>query len=334
MTERVFTMEKKLSVILLVNNHSEKELSIPISSLNNQIGIDFSKIELLVIDNGMYKLQNLSLFDLFENIKANYVATNQAIHWQEALQLGVNLAQGEYTLFLAPNSQINGVGSLQSYLATIERNPGADVVSAMSLSQLATRNLATEYSIGQNPLTLSGRAYRRQFLLENQLALTEEFGEFSEEYFNRLVNYFADDDVELSEIAYATFLNRTSSTPMFGLLPEQLTAGWLKMMDGFLKRVLVEDQHAYFVAFSRFVIQFYSRSRELSESQREELTQTMCMTIGKNVLAWPYAQSFIAQTMTNDHSPEAPWMKNRVGFNEYLLTIDHYLDAFGLKIKM
>ena len=162
-------MAKRLSIIIAVNDAREDDLAIPLSSINNQLGIDFRDVEVILVDNGQYRLRDINQFRLFKNLDIHYECPDTVLSWEEAFERGVQCSSAEYVMFMGPNGLLNQTSVVQSFSATADQNPNAEVLTGLVLEQNMTRDRANQFKVGSNFLTVRGRWFKRAFL--NQCGL-------------------------------------------------------------------------------------------------------------------------------------------------------------------
>ncbi|MET3358595.1 UNVERIFIED_ORG: hypothetical protein ABIC58_001993 [Leuconostoc holzapfelii] len=71
-------MRKLVSIIVPYKNESESQFSVVLSSINDQVGIEFSQVEVKLICDGGYKLKDIYIFNIFDNIKIKYYYNRQS----------------------------------------------------------------------------------------------------------------------------------------------------------------------------------------------------------------------------------------------------------------
>ncbi|GAX00081.1 glycosyltransferase [Secundilactobacillus mixtipabuli] len=327
-------MEKQISIIIPVNNAQESDLAVPLSSINNQIGVDLAQIEVILVDNGTYKLKQPKLLELFANIEMTYLKTNQALDWVAALQFGLGQATGTYVMFMGVNGQLNQTDILQTFLRQMKAHAGADVISPLLLEQAFSPDLQFDYKVGQNTRTVRGRLFRRGFLSEQQINFPVGVPEHAEEYFCNLVHLFANEDVAVNEIGYTKFTNRHLPAGVLAGFKRPVDPQWLTMKEQYFEKLKNLNQQTYANEFARFVVRFYSQIKQLPETAKGTMQQLMQSLVGKNALTWGYVLGFIGDLKRQDQSPKAPWNAETAQFNQYLEGFTVYLKQLGFSFNV
>lgn len=178
-------MSKTLSIIIAVNDAQERDLSIPLSSINNQLGFDFRSLQLLLIDHGQFHLDDTRVFDLFGNLRIDYVETDTVQSWEAAFNTGLAKATGDYVMFMGPDGQLNETSVLQTFMTMADQHPDAEILSGLVLDQDMTKTRTAEYRIGRDLKTTRGRMISRRFIEKSQLRWVE-MGAYSDELFSRI----------------------------------------------------------------------------------------------------------------------------------------------------
>ncbi|WP_412989925.1 glycosyltransferase [Pediococcus siamensis] len=326
-------MEKRLSIIIAVNNAQEGDLSIPLSSINNQIGVDLSQIEVVLIDNGTYKLQRPETLKIFEKINLKYIRLERVLSWEAAFQAGIEAAKGKYIMFMGVDSQLNSADILQTYFYHSDQHPDADVLSGLVMVEKIREDLKADYEVGRDALTVRARWLQREFLRSFDIKFRQDFLPYAEEYFCRLLKQLASEDVQIEEVSLAKFAARNLDPKVLGKPAQAVSATWLMMMSAYFDRLQTLNQQAFLREFARFIIRFYSQLKQLPAADRDNLVQLANGIVAKNSIAWPFTQKYVNHLAMTDHNEAAPWNGEKVQFNAYLNEFVAYLNSFGLAIK-
>jgi len=103
-----------LSIIIPSYKETEKKLMPLLSSINNQVGIDLSKIEIILVRDGTKPI-DLSQFHLLDiTIQQKVLSINQGPG--VARQFGLSNAIGKYVMFCDADDSLHNVGSLGAML--------------------------------------------------------------------------------------------------------------------------------------------------------------------------------------------------------------------------
>lgn len=131
------TSYKERLLTIVIPQHSEKEEVIKhlLSSLNNQIGVDFSNIQIFIIGDGGYKL-SYDFFKQFKqlNIKYNYYFPAHGPGY--ARQFGLNLADSHYIAYLDADDILNTINALWKFINVIRKSGHHEVIFSRYIEEL------------------------------------------------------------------------------------------------------------------------------------------------------------------------------------------------------
>jgi len=102
---------KTISIVIPYYQETEEKVFPLLSSINNQVGIDFEKIEVILAnDAGEMKVSN-SFLDLFSNFKTIVVHCVENGGPGLARQKGLDHATGEYVIFCDADDVLQNVAA-------------------------------------------------------------------------------------------------------------------------------------------------------------------------------------------------------------------------------
>lgn len=314
-------MNKLISIVVVINDAQESDISIPISSINNQLGVEFSKLEIILVDNGRYRLEHPERLELFANLDLKYLQTDTVVQWADALQYGIDQATGTYVMVMGANGQLNQLNVLQNFVVQIEMTPNADVISGLVIDQEIDRNRKMSYQVGRDDRSMRGSLVRLDFLRNNNIRLEFQMGEYAEEFFCRVVNSLSQQTIRMDDIVYARFMSRNLDPAVLAPVADTINEVWVNMMTQWLNRLKEIDQQRFLDSFSRFIVQFYSKSQQADPRVRPEMIDILKNYVQQNKDGWDYAQSFIERLKFDDQNPKAPWNGDANNFEVYLQQI-------------
>lgn len=192
-----------LSIIIPRHNESEKELFGLLSSINNQCGVDLSKVEVIISDDcGKRRLDRKAMdkmfdFDLF--VRRGLENRGPGV----ARQQGLDVATGKYVMFCDADDVLHSVGVLGLLLSEAEKT-GADYLSSAWLEELKVifhktgnepANLkAPEFAYVTHELEntwMHGKIFLRELLVENDIRFHDELRVHEDTYFLSIVRALA-----------------------------------------------------------------------------------------------------------------------------------------------
>lgn len=308
-------MNKRVSLIIAMESASVHDLAVPLSSINNQLGVDFREIEVLLIDNGRYQLEDLEPLRVFNHLTFRYIKPAKIWSWANAFQQGVMLATGKYVAFLGPNFQFNAVDVLQQVLQTITAHPEAQLISGLLMRQEMNDDRSYAYKVESANHLLSGRFINRNLLMQSQIKF-EDFGVYTEQYVGQQIEAVAQAPRKLESVVAVQFMGRALPETVLPPQPETLQLEWVRMMTRFLTRLrnLAPDQ--YVPTLAKTIVRFYSQA-----GGDAAMTAQMAELTAVHAEKWPQIMAFVDDLRVSDLNPAAPWNAAPSRFNAYLQRI-------------
>lgn len=305
-------MNKALSLIIAVESADVEDLVVPLSSINNQLGVDFRQVEVLLIDNGRYQLDDLEPLRVFNHLKFRYIKPAKIWSWPTAFEQGILLATGAYVAFMGPNMQFNSIDVLQQFFATISAHPETQVVSGLLMRQQMDPNRTVSYRVEDTSHFLGGRFVSRALMMQNRIKF-EDFGAYTESLAAQLIDAVARSDKHLDSAVTVQFLGRTVSDAVLHPVPKDLQLDWVRMMSRYLSRLRSLAPERYTQALAKTIVRFYSQAHN-----DPALIAQMAELTAQNAAEWPQVLAFVNQQRTLDQTPAAPWNAEPSAFANYL----------------
>ncbi|MFD1440773.1 glycosyltransferase family A protein [Lacticaseibacillus hegangensis] len=305
-------MNKWLSIVIAVESADAHDLAVPLSSINNQLGVDFRQIEVLLIDNGRYQLEDLEPLRVFNHLKFRYIKPAKIWPWAMAFQQGLMLSTGKYVTFMGPNMQFNSVDILQQVFSKLSAQPESQLVSGLLLRQQMKSDRTYRYQVEPTAHLLSGRFVSRALIMQDQITF-EDFGAYTEMYVGQLIEAVAQHTQTLESAITVQFLGRTVSDAVLAPMPDKVQLEWVTMMSSYLLRLRTLAPDRYRETLAKTVIRFYSQA-----GHDPAMTAQMAELTAQNATMWPDILAFVERVRTTDRTPTAPWNADASGFSAYL----------------
>lgn len=176
-------MRKFLSIIIPRYKETEKEIFPLLSSINGQVGMDFSDIEVIIATDGRENPElDQSFLELFE-FPARQICLEENRGPGAARQAGLDHAEGEYVMFCDADDTIHNVGVLKALMQEAEMT-AADILSSSWLEEVLDENGRYVYlEHSQENTWLHGKLLRRHFLIQNSIRFHEALRVHEDSYF-------------------------------------------------------------------------------------------------------------------------------------------------------
>ena len=177
----------KLSIIILHNNEPDITMHPLLNSINSQVGVDFKDVEVLICNDGEKDI-NHDIFEKYPNIinSSGFKIVNSTILNNLAMnrQSGLMNATGEYIMWFDADDMLYSNLTLHDIL--IHLRSGEDVIEFKFTGERAD---GTFYVEDFNQTWLFAKAFKREFLIRNNVNLTENIRYHEDTYYNLKVKY-------------------------------------------------------------------------------------------------------------------------------------------------
>jgi glycosyltransferase involved in cell wall biosynthesis len=185
---------KTLSIIIPYHNEDVSLLYYPMSSLNTQVGVDWSDVE-IIISNNCEKPKDIDNWlkqfeDIYPSIR--YVECPVKKGMGQNRQYGLSISTGKYAMFSDSDDTLLSPLSLKTILDEVYTDK-YNLISGGVIREVVERgvNTSTIADMGPNTLLLHGKAYRKNFLIENGIHFSHWLFAYEDFYFNLLATTFA-----------------------------------------------------------------------------------------------------------------------------------------------
>lgn len=258
----------KLSVIIPQYKESEKMLKRLLNSIDNQRGIDFKELEVLIVNDHSDCPPPESIGKDYE-FKVRVLRTRKNGGPGMARQYGLERAKGEYILFIDADDLLISCIALK-YIMNYEGS--ADVIRGKFFDE----NLS---KVANGWTWVHGKFYKRQFLIDKKLEFPKEIRVNEDAYFNMLVGTIGE-TIDIDEIVTFWAKNEKSITRQdrskfviqsFGDFLKGKRLGFRKLKELDQKQPLLANLIDLFVYCYYYFqqIEFYGGGAEAREKQRE-----------------------------------------------------------------
>ncbi|MGR8825828.1 glycosyltransferase family 2 protein [Leuconostoc mesenteroides] len=205
-------MRKLVSIIVPYKNERESQLSVVLSSINNQVGIDFSQVEVILICDGGYKLKDISIFNIFDNINIKYYYNKQSKGPGFSRQFGMNRAIGQYYMFMDADDQFHFTGSLLEFFNVVKDSGNHEVIIARYIEQYKMQDGSFRYyTHPQNDWKASyGKWFHADYIKKIGLSWLSNLKIYEDTYFVGLACELSTDIYYKNSVVYIWLCNSNS----------------------------------------------------------------------------------------------------------------------------
>lgn len=155
------------------------------NSLNNQVHTDWEDVEVILVHPyAQYKFDMREYPELKPYFKAYYTKKS---NYGAIKQFGLDIAQGDYVLFLMPNNILYSATTLIDTMQKLNDNPMQDYF-LFNVGNCISLNPETQDIDFNNSITnLEGKIFKREFLINNNIAFLEDITSGEDVYFTQKI---------------------------------------------------------------------------------------------------------------------------------------------------
>lgn len=198
---------KKLSIIIPRYQETEQLMMLLLSSINTQIKIDFSTLEVIIVSDGTEKL-NDDFCKLF-NFDIVQLKLNKNSGPGVARQKGLNIARGDYIMFCDADDVLYSNDILSVIIMNFEKEQPDMLISAW------LEETENDLLIHENENTwLFGKCFKKNFLHENDITFHPDLRIHEDSYFLGLCRALANKVIAIKNFTYIWKYNENSITRM------------------------------------------------------------------------------------------------------------------------
>lgn len=223
-------MKKFLSIIIPRYKETEKDIFPLLSSINGQVGINFSNIEIIVANDGggIGELDNdfLRLFEM--DICQITLEDNGGPG--VARQAGLDVAQGQYAMFCDADDTLHNVGVLGALMQEAE-NSAPDILYTSWLEEIVDEAGQFRYITHENENTwMHGKILRRKFLEQNNIRFHNDLRVHEDSYFLSIAAAMTTKTVHIPVTSYVwkfhseSITRRDGASYTYSSIPEFIRA--------------------------------------------------------------------------------------------------------------
>lgn len=325
-------MKKFLSIIIPKYKETEKEIFPLLSSINNQAGIDFSDIEVIISNdgggNGLLNEGFLSLFDM--DIRQISLTENRGPG--VARQAGLDIACGQYVMFCDADDIIHNSGVLGALIQEAELN-SPDMISTSWLEEIKDNNMQYHYITHENENTwMHGKLIRRNFLVQNNIRFHDELRVHEDSYFLCIAASLTNNRRHLPITSYIwkhnpnSITRRNDSIYTFNSMTKFIEACSMahKQIEKLVSKELMEYKILQFVLYNYFTYHLPMWKAKENEKFLKESESTFVKCV---LPMWHYWTDANLQTISTVYNEER---KRTFGNNIEFETVWEWIERLGI----
>lgn len=202
-------MTKELTIIIPTYNDSLEKIKCSLDSIIKQKNYDFSKLEIIVIDDN----STTSLIDwdevlkLYAKLNIKYLKLSQNKGPGNARQVGLDNSCGEFVYFLDSGDSLYDNSVLQIF--TKRKTAFCDIIATRMFDEgVKSRRLSFVF----NNAYIFGIFIRKEFIVSNNIRFSEFLRWEEDAYFEELLRYYNPRVISLRNTSYSYNFDPTSIT--------------------------------------------------------------------------------------------------------------------------
>ena len=201
----------KLTIIIPQYKEPEEVIFPLLSSINNQLGIDFSQLEVLVVNDCSNVILKKRFLSQFVNIKPRYIKLKKNVGLGMCRKAGMEHATGDYVMFCDADDMFYHASALALFFNEIDmKHP--DICTSSWLEEQKINGCWHYLQHKIEATWVHGKIFRRQFLIDNDINFHPKFRVHEDTYFVGLAFDMTTNKNYLDNITYVWKYNENSFT--------------------------------------------------------------------------------------------------------------------------
>lgn len=267
-------MSLKLSIVIPYKHETIDQLAKCLSSINGQVGIYFTDLEVLLMGDGGNHVEN-SDFAWCDRLSLRIYNYKRSAGTGTMRQRGINYSHGEYVMFIDADDELRDVNALHRFFDAIEQTgdhqlliAGYDEVTGIGLGAQINTHL-TDWKAPY------GKWFQRSYLDELQLTWPKKLLVYEDVYFVGLACMLATDIYPIKASVYTWTYNPNSIVHRDHQAYKHQLDQWMRSNRLLLAFLIKKDADQAGIEFAGLMADLYFRERmyqaDNPRAYREEL---------------------------------------------------------------
>ncbi|WP_412989926.1 glycosyltransferase family 2 protein [Pediococcus siamensis] len=197
-------MEKLVSIVIPYYQDTAADLSVVLSSINNQVGIDFDQVEVILVNDGGTPIHGRELFSYFSHlsIRTYHYPKNQGAGY--ARMVGTEAAVGKYVMYMDADDQFHYVGALLDFFNVVKYHGDHQIIIGAFMEESHRPDVGYRYYRHESHDWKSAYAkwFSQDYLRQIQLTWRSDLRVFEDTYFVGVACECASDIYYLDSVVY------------------------------------------------------------------------------------------------------------------------------------
>ena len=196
-----------LDIIIPQYKENDKLIKRALDSINNQLGIDFNEIGIIMINDKSDVIISDELINSYQKLNIKYLKNENNLGASLTRQRGLDESKAKYVTFLDADDYFYGNAGLQLVIGCLKETD-ADVVQTSFIGQRWIDEKLTNvtFDADYTKAWLHAKYIKRDFLIRNDIRFSSELNNnFEDSYFCTLVTGFEYDNKKAINIDFPTY---------------------------------------------------------------------------------------------------------------------------------
>ncbi len=298
-------MQKIVSIIIPFHNEPIYTVFNVLASINNQVGIDFEKVEVILVNDGGPELPNgMATFKLLKNLDMIYVRSSKGYGPGPARQKGMDRASGQYMMFMDADDQFHINGALLDFFNIVKRGDH-DVISGKYIEQAKnseTGDLFYIFHSNNENYSIFSKWFNRDLIDRYHIRWVNDLPVFEDTYFVGLAFEFATDIAKIDNAGYSWLYNSNStgrSGAKLGISFDNQLHVWSKGRRYFLEEVQKNKPEQVEGLYVAYIADIYYRQKKFKPIDDEKFAEAHSQLLREFRSYWLPARAKIMQAIIN-----------------------------------
>lgn len=299
---------KLVSIIIPFYHETVDQLRTVLGSINNQVGIEMDQVEVILVSDGG---PTVAIEQEFPHIRY----TLRLIHHDEnrgagvARQAGMDVAQGQYYMFVDADDQLQNVNALETFFRTVRLQGDRDVFISKYLEQMVDEDHGGyRYSVHRNDNWTAPVAkwFNRDYINEIGLRWRDDLRVFEDTYFVGLACELATQIYHIEEVTYVWLFNEHSTVRQHDQSFLNQLDMWAHMNHAYLDMIAMQWPAQLLDSFSDYVADIYLRQQRYEARDQAAFEEEHRSLMLAYANLWPIVKPRLRQLINEitDTSPE------------------------------
>lgn len=176
-------MRKFLSIVIPRYKETERDIFPLLSSINGQVGVDFTDVEVVIANDGGGAGPLDASFPALFDVEIRQICLEKNGGPGVARQAGLEAARGTYVMFCDADDTLHNVGVLGALMQEAEKS-AADILASSWLEEIKAPEGQYSYLNHEQENTwMHGKLFRRAFLTSSSVRFHPELRVHEDSYF-------------------------------------------------------------------------------------------------------------------------------------------------------